>query len=105
MWSRAEGGPKVDARWTPNYGWKQDRVIELKMLLLSYAIWASPRIVGFADGPGVIFLTSDDVYFTVDLNTKKVKKVSKDITVDKALPYMSFYTPGTTLLGFVLYSE
>ncbi|CAN6180943.1 unnamed protein product, partial [Urochloa humidicola] len=84
MWSRNDG-PQLDA------GWTQNRVIELETLLPSYA--TSPDVVGFAEGIGVIFVRADDVLFTIDLKTCKVKKVCQGKGIHSIVPYMSFYTP------------
>ncbi|CAL5034405.1 unnamed protein product [Urochloa decumbens] len=86
MWSRKDG-PQVDA------GWTQNRVIELQTLLRSNGILASPDVVGFADGLGVVFLREDDVLFTIDLKSCEVKKLSKGRVMYNTLAYMRFYTP------------
>ncbi|CAL5091995.1 unnamed protein product [Urochloa decumbens] len=92
IWRKA--GPEVDV------GWTQDRAIELETLLPADASFAWPRVVGFADGVDVIFLRAVPALFTIDLKTYKVKKVYEGKNVYSAIPYMSFYTPGTILLGF-----
>ncbi|CAO1939971.1 unnamed protein product [Urochloa humidicola] len=84
MWSRNDG-PQLDA------GWTQNRVLELETLLPSYA--TSPDVVGFAEGIGAIFVRADDVLFTIDLKTCKVKKVCQGKGIHAVVPYMSFYTP------------
>ncbi|CAN6196780.1 unnamed protein product [Urochloa humidicola] len=52
------------------------------------------RVVGFADGVGVIFINTDAGLFTVELKSRQARKVYFSV-----LPYMSFYTPdrGTLL--------
>ncbi|TKW30114.1 hypothetical protein SEVIR_2G013500v4 [Setaria viridis] len=85
MWSR-KAGP-------PNTGWTQDRVIELERLLPIDAVLASPDVVGFAEGIGVVFVTANNVLFTIDLKTCKVKKVCEGRGIRGVVPYMSFYTP------------
>ncbi|TVU40530.1 hypothetical protein EJB05_13997, partial [Eragrostis curvula] len=87
MWSR-EVIPEV------NGGWVQSRIIELKKLLPEDALLSSPDAIGFADGIGVIFLKgANDVVFTIDLKTYKVKKVCEGHNIYSIVPYMSFYTP------------
>jgi hypothetical protein len=87
MWSRKDG-PQVDAGWTQ---------IDLETQLRSDAILTSPRVVGFADGIGIVFLRAKDMLFTFDLKTGNLKNVSKGKVIYDVLPYMCFYTPGTTL--------
>ncbi|CAD6335547.1 unnamed protein product [Miscanthus lutarioriparius] len=97
MWSRNDVS-QVDATWT------QSRVIELKTLLPVHAVLASPRLFGFTVGTGVIFVRSNNVLFVIDLKTYKViKEVSMASEIYTIIPYMSFYTPGTTLLSFGFY--
>ncbi|CAD6221574.1 unnamed protein product [Miscanthus lutarioriparius] len=94
MWSRDDVS-QVDATWT------QSRVIDLKTLLPVHAVLDSPRVLGFTVGTGVIFVKSNNVLFVIDLKTYKViKEVSKPRDIYTIVPYMSFYTPGTTLLSF-----
>ncbi|CAL5069652.1 unnamed protein product [Urochloa decumbens] len=74
-------------------GWTQDMVIELETKLPRRAILASPNVVGFADGTGVIFLRAGYVLFTIDLKTYQAKKVFNGKDIYSAILYMSFYTP------------
>uniref|UniRef100_K3YCG5 F-box domain-containing protein n=1 Tax=Setaria italica TaxID=4555 RepID=K3YCG5_SETIT len=74
-------------------GWTQNMVIELESLLPRDAILASPNVVGFADGIGVIFLSACCALFTIDLNTYKAKKVFKGKSIYVAIVYINFYTP------------
>ena len=97
MWKKA--GPEVDAGWTEN------RVIELEALLPSYAFLTPPDVVGFADGIDVIFLMADSVLYTIDTKTYEVKKVFEGRRIESAIPYMSFFTAGTTLHGFWFYNN
>ena len=95
MWSRKNGGLRVDA------GWTQTRVIDLlQMMFRSNATLAlRPDVVGVADDIGVIFLRTrtDDsaTTYTFDLKTYKVKKICEGERFYSIFPYMSFYTPGT----------
>ena len=50
-------------------------------------------VVGAAEGVGIIFMRADDVVYTIDPKTYKVKKVYEG-KVNAIIPYMSFYTPG-----------
>jgi len=54
-------------------------------------------------GVGIIFMRTGNEVYTIDLKTYKVKKVYEGIILT-TLPYMSFYTPGTTLLIFGFYN-
>jgi len=96
MWSRKNGGLRVDA------GWTQTRVIDLlQMMFRSNATLAlRPDVVGVADDIGVIFLRTrtDDsaTTYTFDLKTYKVKKICEGERFYSIFPYMSFYTPAGT---------
>jgi hypothetical protein len=91
-------GDKVYIWWRkagpPDAGWRQDRVIELEGLLPMDVVLASPGVVGFAEGIGVIFVTANNVLFTIDLKTCRVKKVCEGRGIRAVVPYMSFDTPG-----------
>jgi hypothetical protein len=80
--------------------WAQHRVIELDTLLPS----PTDELVAFVDGAGVFFLRAKRVLFMIDLKTKRVKKVCQGKNVYSVIPYMSFYTPGTDLLGLWFYN-
>ena len=54
-------------------------------------------VVGFAEGVGVIFVSSGVGLFTIKLNSGKVNKVDESGISFSILPYMSFYTPGIIL--------
>lgn len=90
LWSREIGFDK-DAGWAL-------RVIDLKMLLPIRSFFTSPHVVGFANGIGVIFVHTHDGLFTIDLNSSQVKKVRKASDGSKVFPYMSYCTPGTSLI-------
>jgi hypothetical protein len=91
LWSKENGSDK-DA------GWTQRRVIDLKKLLPIPSILTSPHVVGFANGIGVIFVHTRDGLFTIDLNSSRVKKVRKASDGSRVFPYMSYCTPGTSLI-------
>jgi len=91
LWRKA--GPEVDA------GWTQYRAIELETLLPADAFFTWANVVGFADGADVVFLRAGLMLLTIDLKTYEVKKVCSGKNIYTAIPYMSFCTPGTILLG------
>lgn len=93
-------------------GWVKRKVIELMehpICISSYL--EAPYLLGSADGVGVIFFAvNDNDVFTVDLRSSMVTKVyncglrssmvikeyscARRITM--VVPYVNFYTPGTT---------
>jgi hypothetical protein len=90
LWSM-EAGPSGTA------GWARRRFIELEPLLPPDAVSDKPDDVlpvGFAQGVSVIFLTTRNGMYTIDLNSGKCEKVHQ-ICFEKVMPYMSFYTGGT----------
>jgi hypothetical protein len=92
IWRKAIS-PEGDA------GWTQDRVIELKKLFPGDSSVTLSNVVGFADGIDVIFLRAFFTLYTIDLKTYEAKRVCNH-NIYSAIPYMSFCTPGTILLGF-----
>jgi hypothetical protein len=52
-------------------------------------------LAGFAEGIGVIFLSTVAGLYTTELNSGRSKKVHGDKSVKRVVPYMSFYTKGT----------
>jgi hypothetical protein len=89
LWSM-ETGPEGDAgKWTVS------RAIELRALLPTPALGATPCVVAFADVVGVIFLKTTDGLCTLDLKTGQSICVMTDDFYD-IIPYVSFYTPGTS---------
>uniref|UniRef100_A0A0A8ZT64 Uncharacterized protein n=1 Tax=Arundo donax TaxID=35708 RepID=A0A0A8ZT64_ARUDO len=91
LWSR-EPGSDEDA------GWVESRVIELETLFPDDVLSASLYVTGFAEGVDVVFVRTDRELFTIDLKSIRVTKVPKDIWLSDIFPYMSFYTPGTSLI-------
>ncbi|OEL22623.1 hypothetical protein BAE44_0016361 [Dichanthelium oligosanthes] len=55
--------------------------------------WGWIRLVGFADGSGVIFVGTDHGSSTTDLECGYFKKVEGLDGVEDIVPYVSFYTP------------
>uniref|UniRef100_K4A0P9 F-box protein AT5G49610-like beta-propeller domain-containing protein n=1 Tax=Setaria italica TaxID=4555 RepID=K4A0P9_SETIT len=69
LWSWKKADSKGDA------GWLQRRVIDPDGLLrVNNDPTTLPKVVGYADGVGVIFLKMNDVFFTVDLKTYETKE-------------------------------
>jgi hypothetical protein len=73
--------------------WARRRVID-EPVLPSPALY-DMSVVGFAEGIGVIFLSTEDGLYTIELNSGESKKVHGDKSVKRVVPYMSFYTKGT----------
>ncbi|RCV09387.1 hypothetical protein SETIT_2G023600v2 [Setaria italica] len=57
----------------------------------SLNLW-SRKVVGSAEGVGVIFLSTDVGLFTIELKSGRVRKVDRPGVYYSVLPYMSFYT-------------
>jgi len=76
-------------------GWVKHKVMKLGTLLPSRVPYKSYQVVGFAEGTNTIFVNISTEIFTVDLKSKKVRKVSEreGDRFDLILPYTSFYTP------------
>jgi hypothetical protein len=72
-------------------GWTKGRVIELKALLPVI------DLLGFAHGLGVILVGTVDGFFSVDQQTGRINKVGDGPGFYNLVPYVSFYTRGTTL--------
>jgi hypothetical protein len=80
--------PDGSVAWTPG------RVIKLGMSFSSDPI----NVAGFADGFGVFYLRTYSGIFTVDLKSGGVKKILP-VRSFSAIPYMSFYTPGASVVS------
>ncbi|XP_062186391.1 uncharacterized protein LOC133889977 [Phragmites australis] len=85
LWAR-EAGPNGTAAWA------QQGYIELATLLPEHALRRADA-VGFVEGLGVIFVSTDDGVFIIELKSHRVGKVSSWGSIYAAIPYMSFYTP------------
>ncbi|KAK3156896.1 hypothetical protein QOZ80_2AG0113550 [Eleusine coracana subsp. coracana] len=68
-------------------------VIDLEDALSVRALEASPQVVGFADGIGIILVRMVDAFFTVDVKSNLVKKIAEGLDFFNVVPYLSFYTP------------
>jgi hypothetical protein len=87
----------MDAVPDGSVAWTQDRVIELEM---PRSIFSSPfdfNVIGFADGIDVLYLRTAAGIFTVDLKSGGVKNIGP-VRNFRAIPYMSFYTPGASVV-------
>jgi hypothetical protein len=83
----------MDAVPDGSVAWMQD--IELEM---PRSIFSSPfNVIGFADGIGVLYLRTAGGILTVDLKSGGVKNIGP-VRNFSAIPYMSFYTPGASLV-------
>nr|TKW30319.1 hypothetical protein SEVIR_2G028000v2 [Setaria viridis] len=76
--------------------WLRCRIIDLEKIMPM----AKPcdgdvaYVVGYAEGVGVIFVSTDVGLFTIELKFERVRKVDEPGVYYSVLPYMSFYTPG-----------
>ncbi|KAM3311695.1 hypothetical protein ACQJBY_031987 [Aegilops geniculata] len=86
MWSR-----KVDTEEAAD--WVQYRVIELEKKIPVANPDDKLIVVGFAEGVGVIFITTCVGLFMINLRSGLVRKVGEAGVYFSVLPYMSFYTP------------
>ncbi|KAM0833227.1 hypothetical protein ACQ4PT_064391 [Festuca glaucescens] len=68
--------------------WIQRRVVKVEKQLIRDVF----RVIGFADGIGVFYLSTDLGILTVDLKSGGVKNIYS-IRGFSIVPYMSFYTP------------
>jgi hypothetical protein len=91
LWSM-ETGPEAEGHAGK---WAVSRAIDLSMQLPFPALGAPPFVVAFADIVGVIFLKTTGGLYTFDLKTGQSIRVMTDYFYD-IIPYVSFYTPGTS---------
>ncbi|XP_066393210.1 uncharacterized protein [Miscanthus floridulus] len=85
--------------------WVRCRVIDLeKMITMAYAsveektIMAYASVSGFAEGVGVIFISTCVGSFMMELKSERVRKVDTSVfLLPHFLSYMSFYTPDRLL--------
>ncbi|TVU40497.1 hypothetical protein EJB05_13964, partial [Eragrostis curvula] len=87
------------SRDAEDVGWELREVIELKDLLplVDPLAAATPDLVCFAEGVGVIFLTVGFGTFALDVKSNWVAKVYEGSGVKCLVPYINFCTPGTNL--------
>ncbi|RCV09339.1 hypothetical protein SETIT_2G019600v2 [Setaria italica] len=86
LWSR-----KLDPKGSA--GWVQCRVIDLEKLFPINNPRSQPRVIGFAEGLGVIFLWTDVGVFMMELKSGRKRKVGESRVIGTIIPFMSFYTP------------
>jgi hypothetical protein len=70
--------------------WVLSRVVELENWLPS----RPTHVTRFVDGVGICFVRTNLGIFSVELKSGRVKKISNSMV--QVIPYMSFYTPGTS---------
>ncbi|VAI52562.1 hypothetical protein VPH35_107818 [Triticum aestivum] len=73
--------------------WVQYRVIKLEKTIPVANPVDKRFVVGFAEGVGVVFVSSGGGLFTIKLDSGQVKKVDESGVSFSVLPYMRFYTP------------
>ncbi|KAL6650569.1 hypothetical protein ACP70R_009494 [Stipagrostis hirtigluma subsp. patula] len=87
--------------------WVVSRVIELNTMVSIDALLPPPRVVGFAEGVGVIFKMGDGL-FTIDRQYNQVTKVGDVSGICEIVPYVSFClpeSPATSMMEVVLALE
>ncbi|CAM0947413.1 unnamed protein product [Alopecurus aequalis] len=89
IWSVKVDTEEEDAKWV------QYKVIELGKTIPVADPDDELFVVGFAEGVGVVFVSSGVGLFTIKLNSGQVKKVDEPGEYFSVLPYMSFYLPET----------
>lgn len=80
--------------------WAEHMVMQLDTLLTKGNPNFFYRVVGFVEGTDTIFISAYAGLFTLDLKSKKVKKIGRKGDYYRVIPYMSFYTRGTKPLCF-----
>ncbi|CAN6209201.1 unnamed protein product [Urochloa humidicola] len=76
-------------------GWVQWKVIELKKLFPIKNLCCRDRVLGFAEGIRVIFVSTSAGVYTLEPMSGQVTKVSEreDYDYNAIVPFMSFFTP------------
>ncbi|CAM0958158.1 unnamed protein product [Alopecurus aequalis] len=90
LWSRKVSSDGTNAQWVPG------RVIYLENLLPDDALMSATRalhVLGFAEGANVIFVLTVAGLFTIELQSKRVRKVYGNRGFGNFIPVVSFYTP------------
>uniref|UniRef100_A0A0D9X6G4 Uncharacterized protein n=1 Tax=Leersia perrieri TaxID=77586 RepID=A0A0D9X6G4_9ORYZ len=79
--------------------WVQCWAVELEKMIPVANLKDEAFVVGSAEGVGVIFVSTGVGLFSIELKSRRVKKVNDLEVYFSILPYMSFYTPdrGTLL--------
>ncbi|TVU41292.1 hypothetical protein EJB05_14797, partial [Eragrostis curvula] len=94
LWSRETTGSHGDMRWM------QKRVVDLKMLIPATRF--KVKQVTSADDNGVVYVGTNRGCFFVDLKTGWLREVLGLNSTDNIIPYMSFYTPGTSYSAYLI---
>jgi hypothetical protein len=99
LWSREDDDSDRVARFVLS------GVIDLEKLLPADSLRCYPRVNGFADGTRVLFLSTWQGLYSIDIQSKQVKKMPTN-AYQCVFPYSSFHTLGTTLnlLLFLIFS-
>jgi hypothetical protein len=92
LWSR-KVNPEGVARWV------QCRAIALDKVLPIDNPNHRANVMGFAEGVGVVMVRADASTFMLELKSGQVKKVSMPRYFVDVLPFISFYIPGTYVIG------
>ncbi|KAF8776629.1 hypothetical protein HU200_003353 [Digitaria exilis] len=74
-------------------GWVRCKSIEL-MEKIPFMPYSEARVVGCAEGLGVVFVETEVGLFTIDLKSGRERKVSEPGNHFVVFPITSFYTPG-----------
>jgi hypothetical protein len=76
-------------------GQVKQKVIKLEATLLAKCdpLNYIQKVIGFAEGTNKIFIGTNNGAFTLDLKTRRVRKVGEREAYFPIFPYMTFYTP------------
>ncbi|KAL6647731.1 hypothetical protein ACP70R_015168 [Stipagrostis hirtigluma subsp. patula] len=103
LWSwrdRLDGGANAGE-------WEHIRIIDLYMNLPVFVGGLAHKlhVVGFAEGTGTIFISTNDGVFTVEINSHWVRKVLERGYFYGVVPYVGFCTPGHAIGRFASSSQ
>jgi hypothetical protein len=73
--------------------WVQERVIELDRILPIDKPCFRVYVSGFAEGVGILFISTSVSNFTFQLESGRVRKITRPIDFSAAFPFISFFTP------------
>ncbi|BAT14619.1 Os11g0583300 [Oryza sativa Japonica Group] len=92
LWSREPTGDGAMA-WSPLRGINLEPLLTVLIRRPPEHHSVTPNLVGFADGVGVIFAEIDGDVFTIEVSSRRGKKVYRREDIHTIFPYTSFYTP------------
>uniref|UniRef100_A0A0E0F727 F-box domain-containing protein n=1 Tax=Oryza meridionalis TaxID=40149 RepID=A0A0E0F727_9ORYZ len=92
LWSRVATGDGAMA-WSPLRGINLEPLLAVLIRRPPEHHPLTPNLVGFADGVGVIFAEIDGDVFTIEVSSRRGKKVYRREDIHTVFPYTSFYTP------------